>query len=92
MIKSESKQNSTNVLERLRIMSESITEKQVLELFENSAHQIYSDHFSGYAQNLVNIKEIEQNGDNGLELLHTLTKMYKLNSFDTLVIKNWGRN
>ena len=87
MIKSESKQNSTNVLERLRIMSESITEKQVLELFENSAHQIYSDHFSGYAQNLVNIKEIEQNGDNGLELLHTLTKMYKLNSFDTLEIR-----
>ena len=45
MIKSESKQNSTNVLERLRVMSESITEKQVLELFENSAHQIYADHF-----------------------------------------------
>lgn len=87
MIKSESKQNSTNVLERLRIMSESITEKQVLELFENSAYQIYSDHFVGYAQNLVKIKEIEQTGDNGLELLHTLSKMYKMNSFDTLEIK-----
>ena len=87
MIKSESKQNSTNVLERLRIMSESITEKQVLELFENSAHQIYSDHFVRQAQNLVNIQEIEQNGDNGLELLHTLTKMYKQDSFDALEIR-----
>jgi len=87
MIKSENQHNSTNLLDKLRIMSETITEKQVLELFENSAHQIYSDHFVGYAQNLVNIKEIEQNGDNGLELLHTLTKIYKLNSFDTLEIR-----
>ena len=38
MIKSEIQQNSTNVLDKLRIMSETITEKQVLELFENSAH------------------------------------------------------
>lgn len=87
MIKSEIQQNSTNVLDKLRIMSETITEKQVLELFENSAHQIYSDHFVVYAQNFVNIKEIEQNGDNGVELLHTLTKRYKLDSFDTLEIR-----
>lgn len=87
MIKSENQQNSTNLLDKLRIMSETITEKQVLELFENSAHQIYSDHLVGYAQKFVNLKEIEQNGDNGIELLHTLSNRYKLDSFDTLEIR-----
>ena len=92
MINSERKQKSTNVLEKLRTLSETITEKQVLELFENSAHQIYSDNFSEEAKALIDIKEIGKNDNNGLKLLHSLSKMYKMDSFDTLEIRELLKN
>lgn len=84
----ENKPKSNNILESLRLMSESVSDEQVIELFKDSANQIYSDHFVGYAQNLVDITEIEKDGNNGLVLLKEISKAVTVEPYDSIYLDN----
>lgn len=82
----ENKTKSNNVLESLRLMSESVSDEQVLELFKDSATQIHNEFVQSSAKNLVDITEIEKGGDNGLVLLKEISKAVKLEPFDSDVL------
>lgn len=77
----ENKTKSNNVLESLRLMSESVSDEQVLELFKDSATQIYNEIVHATVQNLVDITEIEKGGNNGLVLLTEISKAVEVEPF-----------
>ena len=84
----ENKPKSNNVLEALRSMSESVSDEQVLELFKDSATQIYNEIVvHSYSQNLVDITEIEKGGNNGLVLLTEISKAVKIEPFDSTALE-----
>lgn len=87
IITTENKQQSTNVLEKLRIMSETVSDEQVLELFKDSAAQIYADNIRLTVKHRIDIKEIEKNGNDGLELLKKLSQSHEMKSFDNSEIE-----
>ena len=86
MIKSEEKAKSKNILELLRLMSESVSDEQVLDLFKDSAKQIYNEFVHSSSKNLVDITEIEKDGNNGLVLLAELSKAVKVEPFDPVML------
>lgn len=86
MIKSEEKAKSKNILESLRLMSESVSDEQVLDLFKDSAKQIYNEFVHSPSKNLVDITEIEKDGNNGLVLLAELSKAVEVEPFDPVML------
>jgi hypothetical protein len=86
MIKTEENQKSSNVLEALRLMSESVSDTQILELFEGSASEIYNDVVDPTAQKFVDINEIKNKGNNGLDLLYEISKNAKFEPFNPIML------
>lgn len=84
----ENKPKSNNVLESLRLMSETVSDEQVLELFKDSATQIYNENVHSTAQNLVDITEIEKGGNNGLVLLSEISKSVRVEPHDSIYLDN----
>ena len=83
MIKTENQKNPSSILEQLRVTSETLSDEQVLKLFEGAAKQIYTDIVHSTAQNLVDITEIEKNGNDGLVLIVEIIKAVKIEPFDS---------
>lgn len=69
-------------------MSESVSDEQVLELFKDSATQIYNENVHSTAQNLVDITEIEKGGNNGLVLLSEISKSVRVEPHDSIYLDN----
>lgn len=84
MIKTETQKSPSSILEQLRVTSETLSDEQVLKLFEGTATDFYNSNLRKQFKTF-DLKDL--NSDSAIDLLSKISKEFEVEEFDLQLLK-----
>ena len=84
MIKTENQKNPSSILEQLRVISETLSDEQVLKLFEGTATDFYNSNLRKQFKTF-DLKDL--NSNSAIDLLSKISKEFEVEEFDSKLLE-----